>query len=171
MYGTQNYGITNYDTYAGSTKTYTIPVGNFYYGAMDRLVFINDNDGGTGNNSTISQVKIYEGVCDTSVAQKITFAITKPNLGSEEEGVLPYITISPNPVSNIFNIHVTQKTSNPLTATLYTINGRAIFKQPLSYGVNAFSSKKLQLSAGLYLITLETEGEETVTKKIVLGDI
>ncbi len=171
VYGTQNYGITNYDTYAGSTKTYTIPVGNFYSGSMDRLVFINDNDGGAGNNSTISQVKIYEGACDTSVSQKITFAITIPNLGNEPEGVLPYIRVSPNPVTNIFNINVTQKTTNPLTATLYTINGRAVFKKSLSYGVNAFSSKKLQLSAGLYLITLETEGEETVTKKIVLGEI
>ena len=30
---------------------------------MDRLVFINDNDAGSGNNSTFANVKIYETSC------------------------------------------------------------------------------------------------------------
>jgi hypothetical protein len=37
------------------------------------------------------------------------------------------------------------------------------------HGVNAFSAKTLQLSIGVYLIKLETNGEEAITKKIIIG--
>jgi len=40
VHGTQDYGVTNYDNYAGGTTTYVVPVGAFYTGAMDRLVFM-----------------------------------------------------------------------------------------------------------------------------------
>ena len=74
VHGTQNYGITNYDNYTSGTVTYTIPVGSSYTGNMDRLVFINDNDAGSGNNSTFSNVKIYEGTCGATNSLNTIFA-------------------------------------------------------------------------------------------------
>ncbi|WAC02456.1 hypothetical protein N7U66_01720 [Lacinutrix neustonica] len=47
VHGNQNYGVTNYNNYVSGTKNYIIPVGAFYTGNMDRLVFINDNDAGS----------------------------------------------------------------------------------------------------------------------------
>jgi len=100
VHGTQNYGVTNFDNYAGGTTTYTIPVGSFYTGAMDRLVFINDNDAGSGNNSTFSNVKVYEGSCGGSaVAAVADFGGVTPILGDEDEGLSSAVSIWPNPAS------------------------------------------------------------------------
>jgi len=81
VHGTQNYGITNYDNYSGTGFVkYVIPVGGFYTGTMDRLVFINDNDSGSGNTSDFSFVKIYEGSCADGANREIAGASLVPVL-------------------------------------------------------------------------------------------
>ena len=63
VHGTQNWGITNYDNYSGSSFVhYTIPVGQFYTGSAMFLVLVNDNDAGSGNNSRFQNVEVYEDV-------------------------------------------------------------------------------------------------------------
>ena len=46
LYGTQNWGITNYEDYSAGAhwKSYQIPVGQFFTGEMDFLTFGNDHD-------------------------------------------------------------------------------------------------------------------------------
>ncbi|WP_426370132.1 DUF6701 domain-containing protein [Pseudocolwellia sp. HL-MZ7] len=61
LYGTQSWGITDFDNYSGSGVThYTIPVGQFYTGNFDHLFFINDNDDNPTGNSTYSNIVVYE---------------------------------------------------------------------------------------------------------------
>ncbi|MEM6792994.1 MAG: M36 family metallopeptidase, partial [Acidobacteriota bacterium] len=61
VHGTQNYGITDFDNYAGGTVTYTIPVGQFFTGSNMFLVLVNDKDSGAlNNNSVFSNVRVFE---------------------------------------------------------------------------------------------------------------
>ncbi|MEM9555024.1 MAG: PepSY domain-containing protein [Acidobacteriota bacterium] len=60
VHGTQAYGIQDFDNYTSGTVTYSIPVGQYFTGAAMNLVLVNDNDAGTGNDSTFSNVRIYE---------------------------------------------------------------------------------------------------------------
>ena len=62
VYGTQNWGISNFDTYSGSGVThFTIPVGQFYTGNFQYLFFINDDDINSTSNSFYSNIVVYEG--------------------------------------------------------------------------------------------------------------
>ncbi len=59
LYGTQIWGIADFDTYSGGGRThYHIPVGQYYTGNAMNLVFANDDDAGVGSNSRFSNVRI-----------------------------------------------------------------------------------------------------------------
>lgn len=60
VHGTQNYGLNNYDNYTSGTVSYSIPVGQFFTGSTMFLVLVNDNDAGSGNNSTFTNVRVFE---------------------------------------------------------------------------------------------------------------
>lgn len=69
LYGIQNYGQQNYNNYEPSDfVTYQIPVGSFYTGTDMAMVFVNDHDSGTGNNSRFRNVRVYEPVVNTAPA-------------------------------------------------------------------------------------------------------
>ncbi len=120
VHGIQNYGVTNYDNYTSGTTTYVIPIGDFYTGVMDKLVLINDNDASSGNNSTFSNVKIYEGSCDGSLAKIVTsrFGGNIPIIGNED--VLSSIDVFPNPLNkgDVLKVFIPSKT---VSETSYSI--------------------------------------------------
>ncbi|MFK7912347.1 MAG: putative Ig domain-containing protein [Pseudomonadales bacterium] len=60
VHGTQNYGLTTFDNYAGGIKTYRIPVGQYFTGNAMYLVLVNDNDAAAGNQSTFRNVRVFE---------------------------------------------------------------------------------------------------------------
>jgi len=66
LFGTQNWGTAfhDFDTYTtgnqGTFVTFQIPVGQFYTGSGFRLVLVNDNDAGSGNNSRFRNVRVFE---------------------------------------------------------------------------------------------------------------
>ena len=60
VHGTQNWGITDYDNYTSGTVSYSIPVGQFFTGSAMYLVLVNDNDAGSGNNSSFTNVRVFE---------------------------------------------------------------------------------------------------------------
>ena len=63
VYGTQNWGISDFATYSGSGVThFTIPVGEFYTGDFQYLFFMNDDDSVPTSNSLYSNIVIHEGV-------------------------------------------------------------------------------------------------------------
>ncbi len=168
VHGSQNYGVTNYDNYSSGTTKYTIPVGNFYTGNMNRLVFVNDNDAGSGNNSVFSNVKIYEGSCGRSVKEVTNFGSIIPTYGNEKEGVLSTLKIHPNPTKNSFIISVGEKSVSEVTAFIYSILGKRIAEIQLKNGTNKVSAKKLSMKPGIYLIEIKTDGEDPITEKIVI---
>ncbi|WP_299681186.1 M20/M25/M40 family metallo-hydrolase [uncultured Tenacibaculum sp.] len=170
VHGSQNYGVTNYDNYTSGTQTYIIPIGSFYTGTMDRLVFINDNDAGSGNTSVFSNVKIYEGSCDASLASKVVANSIKPIIGTDKEGILYSLVVNPNPSTNFFYINIENKTiQNDINVFMYDITGKVVAKMKLKGGENKISAKKHQLNTGVYLLKVETKGEDQVIKKIVIN--
>ena len=86
VFGTQNWGIIDFDNYAGGTQNYQIPVGTFYTGNFDRLVFANDDDVDASGNATFSNIKIYES-SNISTTEAITLDKTVP------------VLVYPNPAS------------------------------------------------------------------------
>ncbi len=170
VHGTQNYGVTNFDDYTSGSKKYVIPVGTFYTGAMNQLVFINDNDAGSGNTSVFSNVKIYEGSCGGSLLPTAltSFGDVEAIMGDEDEGVLSFVKLTPNPTRDSFVLNIGKNINKKATATIYTILGRKKSQIKLNSGVNTFSAKDLALGTGMYLIRIEVEGEKTKTQKLII---
>ncbi len=173
VHGSQNYGVTNYDNYSGGTTKYVIPVGNFYTGNMDRLVFINDDDGASGNNSTFSNVKIYEGSCGQSaLAESLTAEARSvtPTLGTEDEKDLSRMTISPNPTKNVFSIYIDSNRKSNVNVTIHNILGQKKAQIKLTPGVNTISAQNLSLGRGIYLLTMDVEdGQPASIQKLIIN--
>ncbi len=165
VHGTQNYGITNFDNYTSGTQTYVIPVGDSYTGSMDRLVFINDNDAGSGNNSTFSNVRIYEGSCGSSVAVR-DFGTRTDILGDQDEDAFTTVQLSPNPVSKGLSLKIVGPSRSLTNATYSVINmiGQVIEKGNLNDN-KAINVDKFD--AGIYILRLENEFTKTNKRFIV----
>ncbi len=166
VHGTQNYGITNYDNYSGGTTTYVIPVGSSYTGSMDRLVFINDHDGGSGNNSTFSNVKIYEGSCGESSFVLEEFNPRVDILGDEDEDALAAITLAPNPVLRGSAIRLLDP-ENSLPGANYSII--SITGQILEQGsITDDATINVDLNGGIYVLKIENSFTKVSRRFVVL---
>ncbi|RZS90593.1 trypsin-like peptidase domain-containing protein [Aquimarina brevivitae] len=171
VHGTQSYGIRNYDDYAGGTKKYTIAVGNFYTGTMDRLVFINDNDSGSGNTSTFSNVKIYEGTCGALLSAENAIADLEsktPIMGTEDEFSAIQVKIAPNPTRGAFTIQVSNYNKD-IQGTIYNVLGKRVRVLSLQKGNNAVSSSAFGLNPGIYLIKFTGPDVELGTQKLIVN--
>ena len=60
VWGTQNYGITDYQYDGIGTQHFQIPVGQYFTGTNLFLVFVNDDDAGIRSDSRFSDVRIYD---------------------------------------------------------------------------------------------------------------
>ncbi|WP_298316826.1 T9SS type A sorting domain-containing protein [uncultured Aquimarina sp.] len=169
VHGTQNYGVTNFDNYSSGTTNYVIPVGSFYTGSMDRLVFINDNDSGSGNNSVFSNVKIYEGSCGGSLIadRSSDFDSLTPILGTEGEGI-GAIKMTPNPTNDLFSLNLNSESTVDTTISIYTLLGQKKYEARLQSGVNNFSANSLGLSSGIYVVKIKSQGEEGIAQKLIV---
>lgn len=167
VHGTQNYGVTNYDNYTSGTVTYTIPVGSSYTGAMDRLVFINDNDGGSGNNSTFSNVKIYEGSCENAnVIVAESYGIRVDVLGDEDEDVFTSLTLAPNPISkgNVIRLIGPERNLSKATYTIINALGQELKKGAIN------DNKTINIdsfNAGVYILRVENSFTRTSKRFII----
>lgn len=165
VHGTQNYGITNYDNYAGGTKKYVIPVGDSYTGSADRLVFINDHDTGSGNTSTFSNVKIYEGSCGASLVAVESFGTRIDTLGDQDEDAFTSVEIAPNPVKkgNMLSIAGPQRSMEKASFKIVNMLG-----QVMEQGILLNNSVPTHtLETGVYMLTIENAKSKTVKKFII----
>lgn len=166
VHGTQNYGITNYDNYSGGTTTYVIPVGSSYTGSMDRLVFINDHDGGSGNNSTFSNVKIYEGSCGENAILLENLNPRVDILGDEDENALAAITLAPNPVLRGSALRLLDP-ENSLPGARYSII--SITGQVLDQGsIGENATINVDLNEGIYVLKIENSFTKVSRRFVVL---
>ena len=116
LYGSQNWGIGNFDNYAnsaGSWKSYAIPIGQFYTGNFDRLFFVCDDDAGNAGNSYYRNIKIYEGSCANSNFTPTLYDQVDVLYGTELEKVSQEssVLLYPNPAYDQLTIQFENKTS------------------------------------------------------------
>ncbi len=153
VYGTQNWGIGNYDNYPGSGwVTYTIPVGSFYTGTFDRLCFVADHDSSPGNgNAYFRNVKVYEGSCGP-VANPILSNKEEiiPIIGYEGEDDLSLTKVWPNPFKDFVQVTLPGSISSA-EVELLDIYGRVLETRKNAAGTVRFEPGNA-LSAGIYII-------------------
>ncbi len=164
LYGTQNWGIANYNDYAanaGSWKTYVIPVGQFYTGSFDRLFFANDDDANSASNSYFRNIRIYEGSCSGSR----TVAVTPGPAIVENQGEAEFeLELYPNPARQVINIQLMTKTQAVQTRIL-DATGRTLWFGELNDGINQINIE--DLPAGVYHLNAVQADGTVITRKFV----
>ena len=132
LYGSQNYGVSNYKNYSGSDWVhYSIPVGSFYTGTFDKIFFANDNDGSSGNNSYFRNLIIHEGNCGPIASVNISTNTSEqiiPVIGDEDE---INISIYPNPAKQYINLNGGFENA---TYAIFSISGQLISKGTIAKG-------------------------------------
>lgn len=162
VHGTQNWGLTNYDNYSGGTTTYTIPVGNFYTGTFDRLVFINDNDAGSNNNSVFTNVKVYEG--GSCTARTIVDMTPQPLKMGDEAEVDIKLDVYPSPMGNMMYTRLSAP-EGEYTGVLYDLSGRIIWQGTVpTYEMGHDVSN---LPAGAYFLKVTLSDSQILTQKVM----
>ncbi len=163
VYGNQNWGIGNYDNYSGTSwKKYTIPVGSFFTGSFDKLVFVGDDDTFSRQTSYFRNVKVYEGSCGgTRVADINTTGPAR--VGHEGEFGFG-LSLYPNPGREELNLKLVGGKS--ATATLYDITGKKVWQGALKENEQI----KIQVSslpAGVYTLRAIGESGEATNQKFI----
>ncbi len=166
VHGTQNWGIRTYDNYnnAGSYKTYVIPVGNSYTGNAMNLILVNDNDAGSGNNSSFKNIKIYENPGIRMASLATNKAIVN-ELDDEPIATSNSITYT-NPVKN--QIQLKLPNGHGFTnVKIYTIHGQLITERIIKDEESSIEFGSLgYLKGGILLLTLESK-KGAVTYKLI----
>lgn len=163
LYGTQNWGITNYSyTSIGNWQSFTIPVGNFYTGSFTKLFFVCDDDGGTSSNTYFRNLKLYEGSCGggTSTAQLFQTP-TLAQYGDEPELPAARLDLYPNPTREL--LHVSYGYPDEQYDLLVTdATGRVLQQQTMAGGKQSLDLSRL--SAGIYFLKVHSAAGEQVQK-------
>lgn len=158
LYGTQNWGISDFATYNGSGnwQAYRIPVGAFLSGEAAYFFFAADHDLGARNgNSYFRNIRIYEGEnCEHNPEDLAPQAKSTP---------MPDPLIFPNPASN----HIELSSGEAGEYQIYSLSG-----QLLSLGtVPAQGSLRIatrQLPAGTYLLSFQGQQQQFTQRFVVL---
>lgn len=171
VHGTQNWGITDFDNYPGNSTwvSYTIPVGSFYTGASDRLLFLADHDGGAQNgNSFFRNVILFEdangnGICDaaeSSVQTILADTVGPINGNNSTEGI--EMLIYPNPVKgSILNVQL----SDNMTDANFKITN--MIGQTVKQGtLNNQQINVDGLRSGVYFLEIN-DGSQTIVKRFI----
>ena len=82
------------------------------------------------------------------------------------------INVFPNPTSDILTIQFELKSKATIALLLFDVNGKEIKRffdeQPKQTGLQQFSFSTAPLAQGIYLLSLKSEGQQILTKKIIV---
>ena len=171
VHGTQNWGISNFDNYSGTSwVSYSIPVGDFYTGSFNRLFFSNDNDAGSGNNSYFRNVSVHEGDCVPSVeARTIARSASKyiPVIGNEgNEDIENFgMQIYPNPVKHRLNIGL-QNIEGTWDIKIMSVEGKVFLHRQGTASTGTISADLTDFPSGVYIISLSSDNGKIHQKVI-----
>lgn len=168
VYGSQNWGIQDFDTYNGSANWvhFTIPVGQYYQGEFDRLFFVADHDSGLHNGDAFfKNIVIREG---NGCGENIDEGQAQPAIPGEIKTDLG-INIYPNPARNTLNINWEVSQSSPASVSIYTITGQEVKSVDLDsqVGINSKTLDINTLAEGTYLLNIQAD-DQVLTKKFMI---
>ena len=88
-----------------------------------------------------------------------------------ESGELGGITATPNPFTEVLQVALKNMESIPATADvqvkLLNLQGQVVYHRKLGNNERSFDIEGQQLPAGLYLVSLQVEGELISTLKVI----
>lgn len=165
LYGTQNWGISNYDNYSnvGYWASYTIPVGDFYTGDFNRLIFAMDDDSYPRNGTSFfTNIQIYEGV-SCALIEQLSGAIVDAGVDDITE-----VNVYPNPTMDKVNVSYESKVDAPTSIEIFTITGARVYAQSVrsQVGSNTAILNVSNYSNGTYLIRIISKGKAPIVKKL-----
>ena len=172
LYGTQSWGknaFRNYtDSDLGTWKTYDIPVGDYFTGQFDRLVFVNDHDRSPNNAvGMFRNIRLYEeGDCSASI-------VTTGELISEEPGTAASIvsedavSVYPNPATEVLNVNVAATTNTMASVRVFDMTGRTVLTRSveLAAGEQTLPLSVRKLAKGAYVLRVEGNSGFTATAR------
>lgn len=124
LYGTQEWGILDFATYAGDGEWqhFDIPVGEYLSGQSDYLFFAADHDlGNRDGNSFFRNVRVHTGqVCEENENLPGSGGLSVPNA----------VSISPNPVVDQLRL----QTTTPGTYSVLSVTGHELQRGSTSGG-------------------------------------
>ncbi|HRJ14134.1 MAG TPA: zinc-dependent metalloprotease [Saprospiraceae bacterium] len=158
LYGSQNWGITNFNNYPGynSWINYTIPVGQFYTGQFNRLFFAADHDASPANgNSFFRNIRIYEGTACSNLIPDNEMELAA--LLEEEPGG-QRVQLFPNPVSDELQLRFTAPLSadEPVILRIFSAAGQLVQQETLSSAQAKQPVQVAQLRSGAYLLHIQS---------------
>ncbi|MCK8520986.1 discoidin domain-containing protein [Aquimarina sp. D1M17] len=169
VHGTQNWGIRTHDNYDanGSYKTYVIPIGNSYTGNTMNLILVNDNDAGSGNNSSFRNVRIYESTRSANLTMNKSINIVD-ELDDEPIGNLADkdVLIYPSPIKESLQIKLLRSHSFT-SAKIFNLSGQLVSAKKVIPGQDHIQFDALQnLNSGIYILKLEGQQNFNIHKFI-----
>lgn len=153
VYGTQSWGIDDYDNYPGNGQWvhYKIYVGKHYKGDYDYLFFAADHDGSPRNGvSEFRNVRLYEaGFCTEGEAPATATAVPAV--------AVPQMQAYPNPARDQFTLNIESPAEEAAQITVFDITGRPVFRQSLQLraGRNLLPLSASDWPAGTYYVRLQ----------------
>ncbi|MDY8138391.1 T9SS type A sorting domain-containing protein [Aquimarina sp. 2201CG5-10] len=169
VHGTQNWGIGTYDNYdsSGNYKTYVIPVGNSYTGNAMNLILVNDNDGGSGNNGSFKNIRIYE----NSRASIASLVLNKEIIDELDDEPLKTLEVNdlaiyPNPFTNRIQLRL-PKDHEFTSLQIFSITGQLVRQQNINSESNTILIEALEsFERGIFLLKLENN-KKTIIYKLI----
>jgi hypothetical protein len=169
VYGTQNWGITNFHNYPGdgNWKSYSIPVGDFYTGPANRLFFAADHDSNPSDgNSFFRNIRIHEGGgCGTNLVdpESETTVLQIREIPSEA------LDVFPNPTSDQLTLRFKGKTEHVAEVQVFNVMGQLVRRQAVnvSEGPNVSVVPVRDLPEGSYFLRLQSGDLQREAKFIV----
>ncbi len=111
-------------------------------------------------NDIASSIKIEE----ISNVDNNSFAGTDGEIDLEN-----LFRIYPNPTTDVFEIFAGTNSTENISAIIYDILGSKKAQVQLIPGVNTISTKNFSLGAGIYLVEIKVQGQESRVEKLVIA--
>ncbi|NJC26500.1 zinc-dependent metalloprotease [Neolewinella antarctica] len=170
LFGTQNWGIRDFDTYTagdlGTWKSFTIPVGDYFTGAFNRMVFANDHDSSPQNaTSFFRNIRIYEGTSCVALlpanGEPIELFETASLIEQQQ------INVFPNPASRELNVTVEVASAGDARVRVIDMTGRTVITQttPLAKGQQSLGLDVESLPQGTYFLRVDANGGFSASAK------
>ena len=162
---TVNWGISNYDNYnnVGYWKSYSIPVGDFYTGNFNRMIFVMDEDAQPSEGTSFfTNIQIYEGT-SCALIEGLSGAI-----GAVAVDNITDVNVYPNPAVDKVNLSYQSAEDAATSIEIFTITGARVYAQSVrsQVGSNIATLNVGNFDNGTYLIRIVSKGDAPVVKKL-----
>jgi len=178
LYGTQNWGILDYDDYESSDdwKTYRIPIGQYYTGDATKIFFMGDHDSGRQNgNAFYRNVRIHEGTdCLGLPATTGELPAGMPGVTPSQEHTqdLNHIQLFPNPANTHLNLKFGSHTAGEAILEIYALTGQLMDRRKVivTKGTNKLNLDISALNSGAFILNINSNGTRLDNRFQVIKD-